>query len=218
MNWNDCEVIWKRQPAPQGADAKLADLRDTFETKRRRMALTLKLRDYGEGAAGLLVATVFAWTGWHLGRDGWPVWLAVVVMLGLSGAFVRERLRAHRLRLGPEAPLLAKVEADLAELNHQRRLLLNIGSWYLMPCGVAIVLFGYGTIRKGLVALPPDAIPKLAEHPVVVVAVVGYVGVLLPVLFWAIWAVNRRTVRRNIEPRIAELEKLHRDLVAPVES
>jgi hypothetical protein len=34
------------------------------------------------------------------------------------------------------------------------------------------------------------------------------------VLFWGVWAMNRRTVRRNLEPRIEELEKLRRGLQA----
>ena len=38
MNWNDYEAVWKRQALPVGADADLATLRETFETKRRKMA------------------------------------------------------------------------------------------------------------------------------------------------------------------------------------
>jgi len=214
MNWNDYEAAWKRQPVPAGAGADLDGLRDTFEAKRRRLATTLKIRDYLESAAGVLVAVVFAWTGWHFGRDGWPIWLAVLLMLGLSAVFLRERLRVHRLRLGPEATVLAKVEADLAELRHQRRLLLNVGSWYLLPCAAAIGLFGFATIRKGLRELPPDFLPRLLEHPWLIAAVAGYFLVVLPLLFWGVWAMNRRVVRRNVEPRIAELEKLRRELRA----
>ena len=41
MNWNDYEAVWKRQELPVGADADLATLRETFETKRRKMGHTI---------------------------------------------------------------------------------------------------------------------------------------------------------------------------------
>ena len=46
------------------------------------------------------------------------------------------------------------------------------------------------------------------------VVIAGYFLVLVPLLFWGIWAMNRRVVHKNIEPRIAELEKLCGDLQA----
>ena len=51
----------------------------------------------------------------------------------------------------------AKLEADLAELRHQRRLLLNVWAWYLAPCLGAIIivllirpngLFGTRTVER----------------------------------------------------------------------
>lgn len=37
-------------------------------------------------------------------------------------------------------------------------------------------------------------------------------GVILPFLFLGVWVMNRRAVRKNVEPRSEELEKLHREL------
>jgi hypothetical protein len=213
MNWNDYEAAWKRQPVPIGAEASVADLRATFESKHRKLAATLQLRDSLESAAGVLVAGAFGWVGWHLGRAGWPIWLAILLILGVTGFFLRERLRARRLRLGPEATLLAKIGADLAELRHQRRLLLNIWSWYLFPCAGAIGLFGFAVIQKMIREAPPGFLEKLLEHPWLIAPVVGYFLILLPALFWSIWWMNRRAVRQDIDPRIAELEKLHQSLL-----
>lgn len=210
MNWNDYEAVWKRQPAPLGITADLNELKDSFEGRRRRLAATLLLRDWAEAAAGLLVAAfiVFVWT--HLGTKGWPLGFALALILGLSGFFLRERLRTRRRRLGPEAGLLAKVEADLAELRHQHRLLSNIWFWYLAPCGAAILIVSATLLRM----LPPGFLAQLWQHPEVLFWFALYFVVILPVLFWAIAAANRRTVRKNIEPRIAELEKLRADLAA----
>jgi hypothetical protein len=212
MNWNDYEAAWKRQPLPLGAEADVADLRTTFESKRRKLAATLQVRDWLESAAGLLVAAVFAFIAWHMGRDGWPVWLAIGLILGVSGFFLRERLRARRLRLGSEATLLAKLDADLAELQHQRRLLLNVWSWYLLPIAGAMGLFCFAAFRKMIREVPPGFIEKLWANPWLVAPILGYFLILLPLLFWLVWWLNRRAVRLNVEPRIAELEKLRAEL------
>lgn len=216
MNWNDYEAVWKRQALPVGATADVAELRHTFEAKRRKLAATLLVRDGLEALAGLLVVGVFAFVWWHMGKEGWPIAPAIILLLGVTGFFVRERIRTHRQRLGPEASVLAKLEAELAELRHQRRLLLNVWAWYLAPCAGAIVCFGVAVIRKMLVDLPPGFFTKLLEHPLLIAGILGYCVVVLPLLFWGVWAMNRRAVRKNIEPRIEELEKLRQELQPPV--
>jgi xanthosine utilization system XapX-like protein len=212
MNWNDYEEVWKRQALPVGATADVAELRHTFEAKRRKLAATLLVRDALEASAGLLVAGVFAFVWWHMGKEGWPIAPAIVLLLGVTGFFVRERIRTHRQRLGPEASVLAKLEAELAELRHQRRLLLDLWAWYLAPCAGAIVCFGLAVIRKMILDLPPGFFTKLLDHPLLVAGILGYCVVFLPLLFWGIRAMNRRAVRKNIEPRIEELEKLRQEL------
>jgi hypothetical protein len=37
---------------------------------------------------------------------------------------------------------------------------------------------------------------------------------LLMLMCWSVWALNRCAVRRQIEPRLAELEKLRQSLLA----
>ncbi len=214
MNWNDYEAIWKRQELPVGAAADLATLKDTFETKRRKLAATLFARDLLEAGAGLLVAGVFLFTWWKMGKEGWPMVFAIALILGVSGFFARERFRARLLRLGADAPLLAKVEADIAELRHQRRLLLNIWSWYLAPISAAMVIVCATLVRILVFKGPPGFLSTLWEHPAALAWIILYFAVVLPLCFWGAWALNRRAVRKGIEPRLEELEKLHRDLTS----
>ena len=215
MNWNDYEAVWKRQELPVGVDADLAALKKTFETKRRKLTATLFVRDIAEASAGLMVAGVFAFAWWQMGMAGWPMAFAIALILGVSGFFVRERFRARRLRLGADAPLLAKVEADIAELHHQRHLLLNLWSWYLAPVAAAVVIVGATIVRILIAKAQPGFLPALWENPAALVWIIFYVAMILPLCFWGVWAINRRAVRKSIEPRLAELEKLHRDLLSP---
>lgn len=203
MNWNDLKTIWSSQDLPAGPGADLATLQRSFETKRRKLARGLFRRDVVEAAAGLFVSGVFAYTGWQMGKEGWPIGLAVMLMLGLTGFFVQQRVRAHRQRLGFDAPLLAKLETESAELRHQRRLLLNVGKWYLAPCIAAAAIVAC----TALVHAPIPLAPKLLAG--------GIMLLLLALMCWGVWALNRRAVRRQIEPRLEELEELHQSLISP---
>jgi hypothetical protein len=200
MNWNDYEAIWKRQELPAGPMVDLVALRREFEAKRRKLARGLFWRDLREAAAGLFVACVFAFTGWQMGKQGWPIGFAVLLMLGLTGFFVRERVRAHRLRLGADATLLTKLEADLAELHYQRRLLLSVGKWYLAPGIAAAAIVGATTMVCAPIALSA----KLLAGAIMVL--------ILALTCWGVWALNRWAVRKCLEPRLEELEQLHQSL------
>src|SRR5208283_2917849 len=178
MNWNDYEAIWKRQELPVGAGADLATLRGAFEKKRRKLAATLFMRDILEAVAGVFASGVFAYSWWPVGREAWPMVFAIALILGISGFFVRERFRAHRLRLGPDVPLVAKVEADIAELRHQRHLLLNIWSWYLAPCGGAIAIGGATVVRVLIIKAQPELFSALLQNPAALAWIFAYVGIV----------------------------------------
>jgi hypothetical protein len=203
MNWSDLKTAWSIQNLPSEPGADLATLQRNFETKRRKLARGLFRRDAVEAVAGMLVAGVFAYTGWQMGRAGWPIALAVVLMLGLTGFFIQQRIRAHRQRLGSDAPLLAKLEAEIAELRHQRRLLLHVGRWYLAPCIVAAAIVAC----TALVHAPIPLAPKLLAGTIMLL--------LLALMYWSVWALNRCAVRKQIAPRLEELEKLHQSLISP---
>jgi hypothetical protein len=203
MNWNDYEAVWKRQELPIGADADVAKLRQTFETKRRKLAATLLVRDLLESGAGLLACIVCGFLWWKLGPTGWPIGLAMALTLGVSAVFVRERLRSRQLRLGEAAPLLTKVEADLAELRHQRQLLHTIWRWYLGPLLTAILIIHFTLTMHGP-AWSPQRDPVFNA---------GFVAFYL-FCVGLVWLINYRAGRKQIDPRIAELDKLRRDLQA----
>lgn len=202
MNWNDYEAAWKRQPLPRGADADLADLKQTFETKHRKMAASLLVRDGVEllACAVVLVAYVGYWR--KVGAIGWPMGVAILLILVVAGMFIRERLRARRLRLGTDASLLAKVEADIAELRHQCRLIGNVWKWYLTPCAGAMAIHFWVIVRRAPAWSP-------VREPWTIAAAVFFMALAI----WFAWLINRRALRRRMEPRLAELEKLRQELL-----
>ncbi len=203
MNWNDYEAVWKRQPLPRGAAADLAELHATFETRHRKLAATLRVRDWSEFTACLAGVAAYVYFWKKTGPAAWPMAGAIFLILCVAAFFLRERRRASRRRLGADAPLLAKVEADLAELSHQRHLLRDLWGWYLAPVAGAIAIHFWVIIRRAPAGSP------LHEPPVVA----GF-GLFFATAIWFAWFINQRARRKRIEPRIAELEKLRHDLIA----
>jgi hypothetical protein len=202
MNWNDWEVIWRRQELPIGAMAEVEKLKQTFAAKRRKTACAMLARDVSEAAAGVIVSTAFALLWWKMGAAGWPFGIAILLVLSISGVFVRERWRVRRGRIAADAPMLAKVGADLAELRYQRRLTLAVRTWYLAPLAIAVLIV--------LVTLYVHQKPWERQPVFMGVFVIFYA-----LLNWLAWTINRRAVRDRLDPRIEEFEKLHRALISP---
>jgi hypothetical protein len=198
MNWDELKSVWSCQQTTERKALNLEALVREFESRRRKQAASLFIRDWTETAAGLFVASVFGWIAWLIGAGAWPIWGAVLILIGVSAFFVRERLRARRLRLGAEASMLAKIEADLAELHRQRRLLLSVATWYLAPIAVAMVIF----VLTISINAPPHTVLR---EP----AFLAGMALFQAVILWLVWLLNRRAVRKQIEPRIVELEQLH---------
>jgi hypothetical protein len=213
MNWNDWETIWKRQELPLGAKADLSVIRRTLEDKRLKLERALSLWYTVEGWGSILIALVYVFSWWKLGRDGWPIGFSIVLTLGVSAVFLRERLIARRFQLGSEAPLLARTEAYLARLRHQRRVHLNIGTWYFVPL-LAGGLIASGTMHRILSRRdPPGFTAAVWEDPAARAWVIALVGITA-VATLAAWVSIRRDVGRRLDPRIEELEKLRREINA----
>ncbi len=202
MNWDELEKTWSAQKLPAWSAERLAEMEAGFAAQQRKLERTLFWRDLREAAAGVFVALVFARVGWYIGRHGWPIAVAVALMLALSGFFVRERWRARRRRPGAEAELLTRLNGEIAELERQEWLLTHVASWYLGPILAAAAIFG-GTV---LVNAPPPA-------PVKWVTGAMMVGVFAATSVFVVW-LNRRAVQRTIAPRLLELREWRSALIS----
>ncbi len=201
MNWRDWEMIWKRPELPLGAAADLASIRDTFEVKRRKFRNALLVRDVVEGGAGLLVVIALAFIWWRQGRSGWPIAAAIALVLGVVAVFVRERLRARRNRVDASAPLAHRLAGYIVDLQQQRRLMQRMWQWYFAPLGAAIFVVVLAIVRT-------RPAWDIGRDPRFLGGYFVFVGLLMV----GVWLVNRDAVRRRIEPRLVELEKLRADL------
>lgn len=199
MNWNEIEQVWRTAPVEPSAVIDPAG----FALRRRRMQQSLARRDWLEAVVGLGVAASFAGFLLFLGVADWRGWLAVGLVLAVSGVFAVERRRAHRLRPTPDASLLAQLDGEIAELHHQRRLLQRVAWWYLLPLGAATLLFAWA-----LLAAVAERTGRFDG---------GFLwrfGGIIVAVDLAIWWLNRRAITTEIEPRLRACESARAELTA----
>ena len=202
MNWDDLKNVWERQSLPEAKALDLATLEREFSAKEREMTRKLFRRDLIEAAAGFLAAGVFGKVGWEMGRDGWPIGFSVLLLLGLSGFFLRERVRVRRQRPGSGATLLERLDAEIAEQRRQRDMLSNVATWYVGPALLAGAIFGATVLWHA-------PIPLSARLAAGAIKLVG-----LALVGWFVVWLNRRAVQRVIEPRLQELEQWRQNLIS----
>jgi hypothetical protein len=206
MNWNELGSFWRGQQLPALPPAEL--VRQTFEADRQHRERLRFRRDVLEAVTGLILFGFLAYTAWRMKKSAGMLELAMLFILVPIAVYVRERIRSSRKRLAADAPLLARVDSEIAELRHQRRLWLNVGVWYLAPLAIAMTL-GWCAVTLNA---PPGFPGALFRDPSARIYVVLYVLVLVAALGWA-WVRIRRDAVRNTEPRLAQLEQLRREIL-----
>ena len=122
--------------------------------------------------------------------------VALVPMLWVLGFLILDRIRAHRSRVGPEATLLAKITGDIAELGHQRHLLLTVPSWGLGPIFLSWLIGMASTGFHGSAGL-------LRTPMQITCYMLGGIA-----FFILIWRLNLWVVRERFEPSCASLRRL----------
>lgn len=204
MNFDDYETLWRAQPAPAPAvsTAERAFVFDRVRQEARRFDRTIFWRDTRE----ILVAFALSI---HLGLDAWRNtgtesiawghWIAVALILGVAINLLIDRLRIPRPPAAEDS-LLGQIDTALAGVQHQARVLRRVPTHYALPLALATMSAGLDSRlqREGAAAFwSPGGFVILA----VSLLVGGFV----------IW-LNRLALRRVLQPKIDELDKLRREL------
>ncbi|HEV2318176.1 MAG TPA: serine hydrolase domain-containing protein [Verrucomicrobiae bacterium] len=194
MDFEDLQKSWQSSnPAARitiSADLLLKEVR----RNQKQFWLTIFMRDAREVVVIFSMALLFAY--WGLSQNNWTLLLIALGCLFVCSFFVVDRLIQRKKKPAANDALKACVETSLHQVNHQIWLLKNIFWWYLLPCvlplGISIGASFWHSRYEGASA---------------VAGWIAYIFICI-FIYWGVYWINQRCVRKTLAPRRQELEGL----------
>jgi len=173
-------------------------LREVKRNKNRFEALIL-LRDVREVVISIAVAILFL----HLGLKNnlWPFFLLALLFLYIAVFMIVDRISQRRKRPVFTESLMGWVKSSLAQVEHQIWLLKNVFWWALLPPNIGFAIF-YGYLAWGTTYEVTGTVLVI-----VLLTILGCFAFCILVSA-GIYYLNRYAVRKELNPRKAELEQL----------
>ena len=198
MTFDELQKTWQSQQT----DPKLAIDPDLLlkEIKRNKgwFESAIFWRDVREIGIAFLLVPFFLYHGITNGL--WPLWLMALLCLWVGVFMVADRIVQRRRQPCLSDSLFNCVKSSLAQIDHQVWLLRNVLWWYLVPLGTgAIIWFSY----FGISTMMSDYSMSIGEIFFILACIVGTI-----LLYWGIYWLNQRAIRKELAPRKHELEDL----------
>lgn len=208
MTFNELQKTWQKDTS----STKLAVDPDLLlrEVKRNKEHFESAIfwRDVREVAAGTLAilgllgfAVFFFYRGLTLVALGSAV--AALFALWVVLFFIVDRTIQRKRGPSRDKSLIACIDDSLRQLNHQIWLLKNVFWWYLLPPGIGVLVL-YGSIAW-------QTWQRHAAGKPVLIALLEYLT-FVAFVFWGVYLLNQRAVRKDLMPRKVELESLLKNL------
>jgi len=185
--------LWRDQPT-RSPNVEEDQMLTQVKQDARSFDRTTLWRDARETIAAIAVLAFMGWRSWS--EAGWLPKAGFAVATICMLFTITHMLRARRLhgRVGDDASLVDRLQAELHKLEVQAELLASVMSWYLLPIAV-------GTTAWMLALDPPRGTGKLAVSLMGLTVVFGFTG-------WVVWKLNQYVLRAELRPRIEELQGL----------
>lgn len=193
MNFDDLQKSWQSQDAAKkisiNADVLLGEVRRNQVGFRTRIFV----RDAIEVGVAAVLVPVFIWGGLNI---SWTLHLCAFGCFVVGAYFVIDRLRQRKKTPDRYDSLKDCAATSLAEVGHQIWLLQNVLWWYLLPIYVPIMIF-FGWVAW---KVPGPVVVKILG----LLPTAGFVTVLYAGIYW----VNQFAVKKQLQPRQRELQKI----------
>jgi CubicO group peptidase (beta-lactamase class C family) len=193
MNFEDLQKSWQSQDAAKffsiNADVLLNEVRRNQQNFRRMIFL----RDVREVGIAALLVPVFIYGGW---KTHWTLYLSAFACFVVGADMVLDRLQQGKKTLDLHGSLKDCAATSLAEVCHQIWLLKNILWNYILPLSVPGLLF-FGWCMWSMPA-------SVTVRILFLLFLVGFSLLVDVLVYW----LNQFAVRKSLEPRRQELEKL----------
>ncbi len=152
-------------------------------------------RDIREVGSSLVMIPIWFVMGYGMSLP-WTWYLTVPVLLWIAGFMLVDRRRHRQGPSDPGEPLLFYAKESLAQVEHQIWLLRNVFWWYLLPPSISLMAFFTHVAWES------------TKSWWGCILVSGFFGVFLFLVYgWVYW-LNQWAVRKQLEPRRNDLQKL----------
>ncbi len=198
---DELKQAWQSQTSPKRLTLDTALVLNEVRRNEKQFEAMIYARDFREVFVALLMVPVWIVMGVKL-SSLWTWYLTIPTLLWIAGFMLVDRKRQRERLPAPGDDLRRSVERSLAQVEHQIWLLRNVFWWYLLPPGVAVMIW--------LAHLSWS----LAQHRSTVGAIAGF-GVFAAfflLIGWFIYWLNQFAVRKQLEPRRKELQTLLKGL------
>jgi hypothetical protein len=192
---DELKKAWQSQA---GAPRLTLDAELVIKEVRRneqQFAAMIYCRDLREVGVALVLVPVWIILGVKL-SSLWTWYLMLPALFWIAGFMIVDRLRQRRRQSAPGDTLRSSIESSLAQVEHQIWLLRKIFWWYLLPPGIAAMIWiahlAWRSRGSGLEVLGAYAV----------------IALFFVLVDWFIYWLNQYAVRKQLEPRQKELQTL----------
>jgi hypothetical protein len=210
MNHDPLREIWNRKEEPTTVRIDKEWLLGMVRRRQREFTRTIFRRDVFEISIALLLVPIFIFYGLQSvelwGFHVWTWYLVAAVELWVAGFFLATRWKWKKEESQPTDPSTSFLARSIREVEKQIWLLRNIFWWYLLPPALALLCVFVQILLQS---------PSVAEDSDQVWGIRGNIAAtssIIFLVFWLLYWVNQRCVRRELEPRKRELVELRENL------
>ena len=201
MILDDLKAEWR---AEMEYTSQTVDLRmDSIKSDVSEIHRVVRLRDFWMVFVLLLGSGGTVFIRW-LNRDfiewGWLSQMGALAFVIGTAVVIFALFMARKVNRTDDWTLRARIESEIEQIEKQSRLGSGVGSWFLAPMLLAIVLSSLGGYhdRTG------SYVPNLSLWVYYVVCLAMYA-----LTYW----LCRRETSKRLDPLLARLKGLHRELV-----
>lgn len=199
MTFDELREKWQGQPSSARLTVDADMLFKEVQRNKRWFESTVFWRDVREIVVGIAVMIFFLYHG--LKGSVWELILLALLVAGVVLFLIGDRVVQKKKCPKFGESLRDCVQSSLEQVAHQIWLLKNVLWWYLLPLGVGIGVFVLGVVLDSL---------QHFNGKVLTISLVFLFSYLVFVflLYWGIYWLNQRAVRKELIPRKQELEQL----------
>ncbi len=193
------QKAWQVQSTETRITIDVDLLRKEVQRQQQDFRTIVFWRDFREVGVALVMIPVWFYLGAR-NSSPWSWYLTVPVLVWIAGFMLVYRKRYQSRPSEPGEPLLVCVGKSLAEVEAQIWLLRNILWWYLLPPTLSIMAFFVHVTWRSASGWGEFVVGTLV------------CGLVLLLVYGAIYLLNQYAVRAQLEPRRQELLALQAGL------